>query len=187
MAESNNQPGISFSEYPKGAFAGFYNPILGIRDLSSKMSTTASVVFAGACALILYVLSVIMRSFNAREYLDDVIVSIVIDSFVTYAFMTFGIAGLAWVVSRVQNTNGKFSEILATVTMSIIPGSLITIIWGTGLAFIPYFGSFCGTAGRAYIAILLFENLKDDRLTGKKQFFTAAIITALGIAVSYIL
>ena len=185
MAESTNTPGTPISEYFKGAFAGFYNPILGIRDLSAKMSTTAAVVFSGACALALYILAVIMRSFSARDYPDDVFFSIVIDSFITYALMTFGIAGIAWVISKIQGTNGKFSELLGKVTMSIVPGALITI-WGSGLSFVPYAGTFFSIAGRAYIAILLFENLKDDRLSGRKQFFTAAVIAALGIAIAYI-
>ena len=187
MSESTNTTqSVAFSEYPKGAFAGFYNPILGIRNLSSKLSTTAAVVFSGACALALYVLSVLLRlsSFIFKDYDPDVF-AIIRDAFITYAFLTFGVAGLAWVVSRVQSMNRKFSEIVSAVTMAIIPGSLITI-WGQGLSFIPYVGSFFSLIGRAYIAILLFEHLKEDRLTGKKQFFTAAITAALGIAISYI-
>ena len=185
MAESTNTPDTPIAEYVKGAFTGFYNPILGIRNLSAKMSTTAAVVFSGACALALYILAVIMRSFIEHDNLDDKFFRIVIESFITYVLMTFGIAGIAWFVSKIHNTNNKFSELLGTVTMSIIPGALINI-WGTGLSFIPYAGSFFSIAGSAYIAILLFENLKDDRLSGRKQFFTAAIIAALGIAIAYI-
>ena len=180
-------PSIDFAEYIKGAFAGFYNPILGIRDLSTKLSTSAALIFSGACALALYVLSnaLYLGSFIFKDY-EPSYLSIILNAFVTYACMTFGIAGLAWVVSRVQNLNRKFSEIISAVTMAIIPGSLI-IIWGQGLSFIPYVPSFFYYCGRAYLAILLYEHLKDDRLTGKKQFFTAAITTALGIAISYII
>ncbi len=186
MAESTNTPGIQFSEYPKGAFAGFYNPVLGIRDLSSKMSTTAAFVFSGACALALYVLSVVLTlgSYIFKDYDPDIFV-IIRNAFVTYALLTFGMAGLAWIASQIQRTNRKYPELLSTITMSIIPGSLI-LIWGHSLSFIPYVGSFFGYCGRAYIAILLFENLKDDRLTGKKQFFTAAIVAVLGIAISFV-
>lgn len=180
-------PSVAFSEYPKGAFAGFYNPILGIKNLSSKLSTSQSVLFSGACALILYVLSVLLLlgSYIFKDY-DPNVFNIILNAFITYACMTFGIAGLAWVVSRIQNLNRRFSEILSAVTMAIIPGSLI-IIWGQGLSFISYVPSFFYYCGRAYLAILLFEHLKDDRLTGKKQFFTAAIVAALGIAISYII
>lgn len=180
-------PSVAFSEYPKGAFAGFYNPILGIRDLSTKLSTSSAVIFSGACALILYVLSVLLflGSYIFKDYEPNVL-NIALNAFITYACMTFGIAGLAWVVSRIQNLNRKFSEIVSAVTMAIIPGSLL-IIWGQGLSFISYVPSFFYYVGRAYIAILLFEHLKDDRLTGKKQFFTAAIVAALGIAISYII
>ncbi len=186
-APASAAPSVAISEYIKGAFAGFYNPILGIRDLSTKLSTSAAIIFSGACALALYVLSValFLGSYLFKDY-EPNILHIALNAFITYACMTFGIAGLAWVVSRVQNLNRKFPEILSAVTMAVIPGSLI-IIWGQGLSFLSYVPSFFYYCGRAYLAILLFEHLKDDRLTGKKQFFTAAITAALGIAISYII
>lgn len=186
MAESTNTPGIQFSEYPKAAFAGFYNPVLGIRNFSSKLPVSSSFIFSGVCAITLYVLSFVLTlcSYIFKDY-DPNVLSIIIDALVTYACLTFGVAGIAWIASAINNTAARYHELLSTVTMSIIPGSLI-IILGQSMSFLPYIGAFFGYIGRAYIAILLFENLKDDRLGGKKQFFTAAIITALGIAFSYI-
>ena len=69
--------------------------------------------------------------------------------------------------------------------MAVIPGALVRILWGyyAGML-VGELGSFFTMAGRAYIAILVFEHVKDDNLSGRKQFLTAAIITILGMAIS---
>lgn len=189
MSEStNNTSSVSFTECLKGFVLGFYDPILGIKNLSQKMSTAASLIFAGATALTLYILELITRmiSYSRFARLDGAIVlRYAWSSLLTYAALTFGIAGLAMLVATMQNSRRKFSEVLAAVSMAVIPGALVRILWGYyGGMLISEVGSLFTMMGRAYIAILVYEHVKDDNLSGRKQFLTAAIITIVGMAIS---
>jgi hypothetical protein len=167
---------------------GFYDPILGIKNLSQKMSTTASLIFAGATTLILYILEVITRIISYSRYATpdaEYVLRVAWSTLLTYGALTFGIAGLAMLVATMQNSKRNFSEVLAAVSMSVVPGALVRILWGyyAGML-VGELGSFFTMAGRAYIAILVFEHVKDDNLSGRKQFLTAAIITIVGMAIS---
>ncbi len=189
MSEStNNMNSVSFTECLKGFVLGFYDPILGIKNLSRKMSTSAALIFAGATALILYILEVITRIISYSRYarLDgEVLLRFAWSSLLTYATLTFGIAGLAMLAATMQNSRRKFSEVLAAVSMAVIPGALVRILWGYyGGMLIGELGSFFTMMGRAYIAILVCEHVKDENLSGRKQFLTAAVITILGMAIS---
>ena len=189
MSEStNNMNSVSFTECLKGFVLGFYDPILGIKNLSRKMSTSAALIFAGATALILYILEVITRiiSYSRYAHLDgEVLLRFAWSSLLTYATLTFGIAGLAMLAATMQNSTRKFSEVLAAVSMAVIPGALVRILWGYyGGMLIGELGSFFTMMGRAYIAILVCEHVKDENLSGRKQFLTAAVITILGMAIS---
>ena len=189
MSEStNNTSSVSFTECLKGYFLGFYDPILGIKNLSQKMSMGTACLFAGAGTLVLYILEVITRVISYTRYASlefPYFMRIAWSSLLTYAALTFGIAGLALLVAVVQNSKRNFAEVLAAVTMAVIPGALVRILWGYyGGMLIGELGSFFTMAGRAYIAILVYEHVKDDNLSGKKQFLTAALITVVGMAVS---
>ena len=189
MSEStNNTSSVSFTECLKGFVLGFYDPILGIKNLSQKMSTTASLIFAGATTLILYILEVITRIISYSRYATpdaEYVLRVAWSTLLTYGALTFGIAGLAMLVATMQNSKRNFSEVLAAVSMSVVPGALVRILWGyyAGML-VGELGSFFTMAGRAYIAILVFEHVKDDNLSGRKQFLTAAIITIVGMAIS---
>lgn len=173
-------------EYAKGYIIGFYDPILGIRNLSQKMSTSVAFIFSGIGAAVLYILSVISRCIIAHEYLDfPYFVRIAFTSLMTYAIYTFGIAGLAVLVASLQGSKRKYPEVLAAVTMSVMPGALVRILWGHYTSMIlGQIGSFFSTLGIVYIAILVMEHVKDDNLSGRKQFLTAALITAGGMAIA---
>ena len=189
MSEStNNTSSVSFTECLKGFVLGFYDPILGIKNLSQKMSMGASLLFAGATTLILYILEVITRIISYARYSSPdgaFIIRVAWSTLLTYGALTFGIAGLAMLVATMQNSKRSFSEVLAAVSMSVVPGALVRILWGyyAGML-VGELGSFFTMAGRAYIAILVFEHVKDDNLSGRKQFLTAAIITIVGMAIS---
>ncbi len=167
-------------EYAKGYIIGFYDPILGIRNLSQKMSTSVAFIFSGIGAAVLYILSVISRCIIAHEYLDfPYFVRIAFTSLMTYAIYTFVL------VASLQGSKRKYPEVLAAVTMSVMPGALVRILWGhyTSMILGPI-GSFFSTLGIVYIAILVMEHVKDDNLSGRKQFLTAALITAGGMAIA---
>ena len=189
MSEStNNTSSVSFTECLKGFVLGFYDPVLGIKNLSQKMSMGASLLFAGATTLILYILEVITRIISYARYSSPdgaFIIRVAWSTLLTYGALTFGIAGLAMLVATMQNSKRSFSEVLAAVSMSVVPGALVRILWGyyAGML-VGELGSFFTMAGRAYIAILVFEHVKDDNLSGRKQFLTAAIITIVGMAIS---
>ena len=189
MSEStNNTSSVSFTECLKGFVLGFYDPILGIKNLSQKMSMGASLLFAGATTLILYILEVITRIISYSRYATpdaEYILRVAWSTLLTYGALTFGIAGLAMLVATMQNSKRNFSEVLAAVSMSVVPGALVRILWGyyAGML-VGELGSFFTMAGRAYIAILVFEHVKDDNLSGRKQFLTAALITIIGMAIS---
>ena len=189
MSEStNNTSSVSFTECLKGFVLGFYDPILGIKNLSQKMSMGASLLFAGATTLILYILEVITRIISYARYSSPdgaFIIRVAWSTLLTYGALTFGIAGLAMLVATMQNSKRSFSEVLAAVSMSVVPGALVRILWGyyAGML-VGELGSFFTMAGRAYIAILVFEHVKDDNLSGRKQFLTAALITVIGMAIS---
>ena len=189
MSEStNNTSSVSFTECLKGFVLGFYDPILGIKNLSQKMSMGASLLFAGATTLILYILEVITRIISYARYSSPdgaFIIRVAWSTLLTYGALTFGIAGLAMLVATMQNSKRSFSEVLAAVSMSVVPGALVRILWGyyAGML-VGELGSFFTMAGRAYIAILVFEHVKDDNLSGRKQFRTAALITVIGMAIS---
>lgn len=189
MSEStNNTSSVSFTECLKGFVLGFYDPVLGIKNLSQKMSMGASLLFAGATTLILYILEVITRIISYSRYATpdaEYVLRVAWSTLLTYGALTFGIAGLAMLVATMQNSKRNFSEVLAAVSMSVVPGALVRILWGyyAGML-VGELGSFFTMAGRAYIAILVFEHVKDDNLSGRKQFLTAAIITIVGMAIS---
>lgn len=189
MSEStNNMSSVSFTECLKGFVLGFYDPILGIKNLSRKMSMGASLLFAGATTLILYILEVITRIISYARYSSPdgaFIIRVAWSTLLTYGALTFGIAGLAMLVATMQNSKRNFSEVLAAVSMSVVPGALVRILWGyyAGML-VGELGSFFTMAGRAYIAILVCEHVKDENLSGRKQFLTAAVITILGMAIS---
>lgn len=189
MSEStNNTSSVSFTECLKGFVLGFYDPVLGIKNLSQKMSMGASLLFAGATTLILYILEVITRIISYSRYATpdaEYVLRVAWSTLLTYGALTFGIAGLAMLVATMQNSKRNFSEVLAAVSMSVVPGALVRILWGyyAGML-VGELGSFFTMAGRAYIAILVFEHVKDDNLSGRKQFLTAALITIIGMAIS---
>lgn len=189
MSEStNSKASVSFGECVKGYLLGFYDPILGIKNLSQKMSISTSLLFSGAAVLALYILDVISRVISYVRYATlDIgpFIRIAWSSLLTYGALTFGIAGLAMLVATVQNSRRNFAEVLAAVTMAVVPGALVRILWGYyGGMLIGEVGSFFSMLGRAYIAILVYEHVKDDNLSGRKQFLTAALITIIGMAVS---
>ena len=189
MSEStNNTSSVSFTECLKGFVLGFYDPVLGIKNLSQKMSMGASLLFAGATTLILYILEVITRIISYSRYATpdaEYVLRVAWSTLLTYGALTFGIAGLAMLVATMQNSKRNFSEVLAAVSMSVGPGALVRILWGyyAGML-VGELGSFFTMAGRTYIAILVFEHVKDDNLSGRKQFLTAALITIIGMAIS---
>lgn len=182
MAESQTTPkqSVDIAEYIKAYFAGFYDPVMGIKNFSMKISTTGAIVFSLIGALILYTLEVVSRTIVLHSIMDiGLFGSIAFTSFMTYGIMTFGIAGVAFVVAKIQNSPRKFSELVAAATMAAIPGALVRILWGRfGGMLESHIGSFFWALGTAYMAILLFEHIKDNNLSGKKQFLTAAIIVA---------
>lgn len=174
------------TDYIKAYFAGFYDPILGIKNASQKMTTGTALIFSGVGMLILYALDVVSRLILLREFMDfSMFLSIALTSFMTYLVLTFGTTGLALLIAKIQGTTRKFPELLAASTMAVIPGALVRILWGRfGTILISNAGTFFWYLGTAYIAILLYEHIKDDMLTGKKQFFTAALTTIALLAVS---
>ncbi len=188
MSETNSTPkqSIAFEEYIKGYAAGFYNPVMGIKNLSMKLSTGNAIIFSLVGALVLYALEVLSRSIVGASYMTfSLFMNIAFTSFMTYGIMTFGIAGVAFIASKFQNTVRKYSELVSASTMAVIPGALVRILWGRfGGMLLSNVGSFFWALGTAYMAILLFEHIKDENLSGRKQFFTAALITAACFAVA---
>lgn len=188
MSETNSTPkqSIAFEEYIKGYVAGFYNPVMGIKNLSMKLSTGNAIVFSLVGALILYALEVLSRLIVGASYMTfSLFLNIAFTSFMTYGIMTFGVAGVAFIASKLQNTVRKYSELVSASTMAVIPGALVRILWGRfGGLLLSNVGSFFWALGTAYMAILLFEHIKDENLSGRKQFLTAAIIVAACFAVA---
>lgn len=177
---------VSINECLKGYFAGFYDPITGIKTLSMKFSTGAAVLFSLAGSLVLYVLEVIARVIILHDYMTvKMFFSIAFTSFMTYGILTFGVAGIAILVSTIQGSKRKYSELVSAATMAIIPGALIRTLWGRfGNMVESHAGSFFWALGTAYMAILLFEHISDDNLSGRKRFLSAAIITAAAFAIA---
>lgn len=174
------------SDYVKGFFAGFYNPLQGIKYYSAKFSKTGAVLFAGATALILYILSILIQFFICRDILDgSVAVRIALTCFLQYVFLIFGTAFLFYLSDILMKAGRPFGEIVSAVSMCVVPGSLVSILWGMFFirgSFSVY--SFFTAAGLSYSAMLLCQNLKNNNLYGRKKFFTASIVTLLSLAVS---